>query len=775
MNKILNIILILCINILSFEALSDPINKIIISGNQRIETNTIRELLGTTTNEEFSLSTKDNILKKLYASNLFDKVTVEYDNGILKILVKENLFVSAVELKGNKKIKSNILEAEMLTNAGESFKEYKINSDVKTITELYQRMGRFGVHVEPIITNLTNNRVKVTFDIREGPKIAVKNIYFVGNAHYTNSDLKNIILTRESNLLSFLTSNDIYDPLKIEQDKILLQRFYQTVGFADCRVISATTELAPTKDSFIVTYSIDEGQKYSFGKMTLKNQVLGVNNEEILALIPDREGDLFNINKVQLTADAISNFLNIHGFSRADVEPVLQLDLLNSKVDVIFVIAKVGREYINKINIVGNVKTEDQVIRRELKFDEGDVLNKHKVDRALRNLRNLNYFREDLSIMTSETDQPDRVDLNIAVEDKSTSNIGFEIGYDSSGGGFGRISFIERNLVGTGRTLNAGTRIAKKSIYYNIGIIDPYFLGHNFVLSTNLYHSDNGKGSSFESFEKQKYSLKATGASIALGYNIFEDLSHQIEYGIKSDKLKTGSENVAIHLKEQEGSFLASSIGHTLTYDKLDNIMSPKDGYLLTGTQTYTGLGGNSKHIKHEATIKFYKSFVDNKYTLNITASAGHIQGISGKKVRLPDRFNLGGSSLRGFDQAGIGPRVKPNPNAPIPTSVKDSEGEPLGGQKYYTITTELFKPLTFLPKEIDVKASVFLDIGSLWDADSKTDYGYFNDKSLRASVGFGFLLNTQFAPVRFDFGFPIRKKSYDVRQTFNLRFATEL
>ena len=773
MNKILNIILILCINLVSFEALSDSINKIIISGNQRIETNTIREYMNVKLNQEFSLEEKDKILKKLYSTNLFDQVDVNFDDGILQVTVRENLFISEVELKGNKKVKSDILEAEMLTHAGESFKEYKINSDVKTITELYQRMGKFGVNVKPVITNLTNNRVKVTFDIKEGPKIAVTNIYFAGNKHYTDSELKDVILTKEKNLLSFLTSNDIYDPAKVEQDKVLLQRFYQSVGFADCRVISAITELVSTKDGFIVTYSIDEGQKYNFGEMTVKNTVAGITNEEILALIPNRTGDLFNIEKVQLTVDAISNFLNIRGFSRADVEPILNIDTHNGRVDVVFVIEKVAREYVNKINIIGNVKTEDHVIRRELKFDEGDALSKSKIERALRNLRNLNYFRDDLSIYASETDTPDRVDLNIEVADKSTSNIGFELGYDSSGGAFGKISFIERNLVGTGRTLNAGIRKAKKSIYYNIGIIDPYFLDHDFTLGTNLYHSEDGKGSSFGSFEKQKYSLKASGASVSLGYDVFEDLAHQIEYAIKSEKLKTGITSAAIYFKEQEGRVVSSSIGHTLTYDQLDNIVSPKSGYLLTGTQIYTGLGGNNKNIKHEATAKFYKSFVENQYTLNITVSGGHIQGVSKKKVRLTDRFNLGGSSLRGFDQAGIGPRVKKNPASV--GNVKDSDGESLGGQKYYTITTELFRPLNFLPKEIDVKGSIFLDIGALWDADSKTDYGYFNDKSPRASVGFGFLLDTKFAPIRFDFGFPIRKKHYDQRQMFNLRFATEL
>lgn len=776
MIRICNTLLVFLMCFFTLTSFANEISKINISGNKRVETSTIKEYLGIKVGDDYSPEIKNKGIKSLYATSLFEDIEIVYNEGILNVSVKENLFISEVKFSGNSKVKTDILENSIITSAGESFKHYKIQSDVRKIKEIYQKAGRFAAVVNSKVEHLDNNRVKVIFDISEGPKTVIKNIYFVGNKHYTASELKSIIMTKESKWFRFLSSNDSYDPSRLEYDKYLLKQFYGSVGFADFRVISVTSELMQTKEGFILTYSIDEGKKHNLGDVTLNNELLEVSDREILDLIKHKKGDVFNIEKIESTIDEISKYLSNRGFPSADVRTENTINSGSQSVDVEFKITKTSKQYINRINISGNIKTEDQVIRRELRIEEGDIFNRSLVERGARNIRNLNYFDDDISVTWDQSEYADRYDLNIDVQEKSTANIGLELGYDTSSGIFGKLSFVERNLVGTGRILDMGVRTGKKNTHYYAGITDPYFMGSDFALGVNAFHSNNSSvdnnglsKSQGSRSDRKSYSSKSTGVGVLVGYNITDDLNHQIEYEIKRDKLTASGKNKSIFIQEQIGSRLSSSVSHTLTYDLTDNRHLPKSGYIISGMQQYTGLGGDNKFIKHEVNGKIYKSFLDNKYTLSFTSFAGHMKGISGKKVVISDRFNVGGYNLRGFASRGIGPRIKKGS-----VSIEDDE-ESLGGQKYYTLSTELSTALPFIPKEFDVIGSIFLDAGALWDADSKVDSGFHNSKSLRSSVGFGFLWITRMAPIKMDWGFPIKRKKYDETQRFSLRFSTEL
>jgi outer membrane protein insertion porin family len=373
----------------------------------------------------------------------------------------------------------------------------------------------------------------------------------------------------------------------------------------------------------------------------------------------------------------------------------------------------------------------------------------------------LDYF-DKLMLKIAPTDRRDRYDINIDVEEKSTSSIGLDLGYNTAGGPFGRISFLERNLLGTGKYLNAGIQVGKKSISYYGGVTNPHFLDKDLSLGVNFFRTQDGRGSGFGNGE-QNYSKTSTGGKTLIGYDITDDLSHEVEYLLKQDKLSGPSDSASVFIKEQMGKFTTSAIGHSLTYDRTDSRILPKNGYLIVGSQEFAGVGGNTKYLKHELDGKYFKSFVENKYTLKLSAAAGHIKGVSGKKVRISDRFNLGDASLRGFAPGGIGPRDK-----------KTDEG--FGGQKYYTVSSELNFPLG-LPQEFNVTGAVFADAGSLWDADStsSTPEGFYNDKTLRASVGFGFIWITKIAPIKVYWGFPMKKQKYDEKQTFHIQFSTNL
>lgn len=760
MKRVLKAMFLFLTVCVSSTVIAANVKKIDIQGNQRVEKSTIREYLGIKVGDQYSQFKRSEAVKSLYATSLFENIDISFSNEVLKVNVQETPFISKIEFKGNYKVKTNILANEIYTSPGESLQKAKLRTDVEKIKEMYKRSGRFSAQVKSKIEHQENNRVKVIFDIEEGPKTGVKKIYFVGNEHYKDSELRSIILTKESRWFRFLESNDTYDPDRIEFDKHLINRFYNSVGFADFRIISVTADLLPTKEGFAITYSIEEGQKYKFGKISLDNRLGSIDNKEVLRFIEKREGQTFNLSAMHRMSEKISDYLASKGYPQVDVSPDIQANRASGIVDVTIVVDQADKIFINKINIEGNLKTEDNVIRRQLKIAEGDVYNRSKVERGERNIRNLDYF-DKMSLKMSPTDKRDRYDIDIDVEEKSTSSIGFDLGYNTAGGPFGRISFLERNLVGTGKYLSAGVQAGKKSIYYYGGITDPNFLDKDLSLGGHVFRREDGRGSGFANGE-QNYALKSTGARTTLGYDITDDLFHEIEYSIKRDELKAPKDSASIFIKEQMGKYTTSAIGHSLTYDQTDSRVLPKNGFLLTGSQEYAGLGGNTKYLKHEIDGKVFKSFVENKYTIKFSATAGHIKGVGKKKVRISDRFNLGDYTLRGFSHGGIGPR-----------DIATDEG--LGGQKYYTLSSELSFPVG-LPEEFNVTGSLFVDAGALWDADTKgTTKGFYNDKSLRTSAGFGVLWVTRIAPIRMDWGFPIKKKKYDETQTFHIKFSTHL
>jgi outer membrane protein insertion porin family len=759
-NKVVRLVfLFISLGIFSNAFADGKISKIIVDGNQIIEISTIKEYSGFHEGQNYSLESQSEAIKRMYETSLFEDISINFNDGILKIFVKETSFVSKVSFVGNSKIKSSMLANEISTVAGESLRKAKLRGDVEKIKEMYKRSGRFSVDVKSKIENKGDNAVNVIFQITEGPKTGVESIYFAGNAHYSNSELRSIIMTKESKWFRFLDTNDTYDPDRIEYDKHLLSKFYNSVGFADFSIISVTADLLPTKEGFVLTYSIDEGDKYQFANITVNNKLSNVKTSEVEKFITQRKGETFNLGSMESICEKISDYLGAHGYPQVEVYPDLHPNREARSVDVVIVVDNADKIFIDKININGNLKTEDHVIRRQLKIQEGDIYNRIKIEKGEQNIRNLDYF-DKLLLNISPTSKKDRYDINIDVEEKSTSSIGLDLGYNTSGGPFARVSFLERNLLGTGKYLNAGVQVGKQSTSYYGGITDPNFLDKDLSLGVNLFKNHDGKGSGFGNGE-QKYSKDSLGAKTSVGYDITDDLFHEVDYLIKRDRLSGESNSGSIYIQEQMGKFITSAIGQNLIYDQTDSRVLPKNGYLLSGSQEFAGVGGNTKYLKNEIEGKYFKSFVENKYTVKLSAHAGYIYGLSGQKVRISDRFNLGDYSLRGFSFGGVGPRDKVT-----------KEG--LGGQKYYTLSSELNFPVG-LPEEFNVTGAVFTDAGSLWDADSKasTDQGFYNDKAIRASVGFGFIWVTKIAPIRVDWAFPVKKEKYDETQTFHIKFST--
>lgn len=750
--------------LISSSALANQkIEHIEVIGNKRIETSTIKKYMDIKEGDALSVSKNSKAIKNLYATSIFENITINFNKSTLFVQVTENPFVTKLEFKGNSKISSSKFSKELQTNVGEHVSEAKLQHDVNIVKEAYRRSGRYAVDVNAELVSLSNNRAKVVFNVTEGPKTSIKHIYFAGNKNYRDHELKQIILTKETAWYKFLDTNDTYDPERMEYDKELIRQFYQSVGYADARVISATAELAPTKEYFTATYSIEEGQKYNIGTISAESNVHDVTEEMVLQNVTVKTDDLFNMTSLEHTGETIATAMKNKGYPQLSVYPQLTKHADKKKVDVKFIVERANKVFINKINIEGNTRTNDSVIRREFKIAEEDIFDNSKIEKSDRNLRNLDYFSK-VAIGATNSKVPGKYDLNVKVQEKSTASASFDVGYSTAEGPFGSLGYREKNLLGEGKYLNLGTRRAKKKTSYNFGITDPNYKGRDLSVGMSMFSSQSGETGSGFGESGQPYALNTYGSRFNLGYELAEDLTHDLDYTIKVDKLSVHKESASIFIEEQKGKYITSSVGQSFTYDRTDNRVLPKNGYITSLSQEYAGVGGNNFYFKNTIENKYFKSFFDNNLTFKLAGEVGQAQGTRGKKVRINDRFQLGDYSFRGFAPSGIGPRDK-------------RTDEALGGQKYYTLTAECLFPVG-LPEDMNFYGSAFTDYGALWKV-SRSKSKLFDPKEIydydkpRMSAGLGFLWITRMAPIKVDWALPIKKQKYDEPQRWHIRMST--
>ncbi|MDX1917478.1 MAG: outer membrane protein assembly factor BamA [Rickettsiaceae bacterium] len=749
------ILITLFISTISF---AEIVKEIKVSGNSRIEKSSIINYLHFKVGQEYTEEKESGSIKDLYDTHIFDKISINFTRGIAEVDVKETPLVVKVSSKGNSRIKSSTIAKEILTTKGSSLSKANIKLDIDRIKDLYRKSGRYSVSVNAQIEELSNNRVAVVFAIKEGPKTGIRYINFVGNKNYSDSELRYIIASKQSAWFRFMDSSDTYDPERFEYDKYLLKRFYNSLGFADFRVISTLPEISQAKDYFVLTYTIEEGKKYNIGDISLESQIQEIDTSQLQKLVTIKSGSLYNANLLESISEKINEKLADLGYQGATTDTNEDKNFQKGIVNIKFVILKASKVRINKINIDGNLKTRDNVIRRQMKLQEGDLFNRSAVNKSQQNLRDLDYFENiDVDIAPAE-EKNNTVDLNVSVEEKSTASVHLEFGMDSVQGPLGRVNFTETNLLGTGKHFTIDVEKTEKKLSESIGIADPYFMDRDLLAGINLYHSQSGRS------KQSQYDIKNDAISVRLGYEIADSLRHDIMHVVKVDKL-TGPTafNRSIYIHEQYGKIVTSALANTLTYDRRDSALVPKNGFVISGTETVAGIGGDAKYLKHEANAKYFYSFWNNSYTFRISADVGTIHGYQGSKVAINERFNLGDYLLRGFEMSGIGPRDKRTLEA-------------LGGQNMYKITAELQFPLG-LPKEYGISGAIFYDVGALWGFDVKTSTLYskadvYDNTDPRMSYGVGLIWMTRFAPIRIDYAVPFRKKNYDITQHWHFRMS---
>lgn len=760
---------LIALSLLATSALAEKVRTIKIEGNSRIEKATIKNYLKINVGDEISEERQNKAIQELYSTSFFERISINIDKGTLIVKVQEYPVIAEVVIEGNVKISTHSLKKEILTHFGTTLSDFVINADILKIKELYKKQGSLLTKVEHKVERLPNDRAKVIFKITEGPKVEVRKIGFVGNHNFPDSTLKSKLVTKEKMWLKFWVQNS-YSPEKIEHDQMMLQAFYNAQGFADFHVVSVNTQISKNKDYFDIIYVVEEGNKYCLGDIEITNNIKEINTDDLKGLLKIKSGDTYNAEDLDELARVISNYIENKGYPEVSVSAqTTSKDPKKSVINISFVIEKAYKAYIDKINIKGNTKTRDKVIRREFKISEGDIFNRDQIEQSKRNLINLDYFEvEKLKIYPVPSGKTNKYNLEVEVEEKSTSGINLHTGYNTGSGFQAGIGYNERNFLGMGKTLDAGITGGKHYKHYSLGLTEPRFLDRNMSLGVTgfIHTSKMDKKKKFAAY--QPYDLTTYGFRVDLGYDLYEDLYHNVYYSYKFDKLSINKDTHASkYVKEQEGKVVTSAVGHTLFYDKTDNRIFPRNGYSISGTQEYAGVGGHNKYLKHEVDAKYFKSFYKDSYRIKIAASAGMINGMGGKKVRIKDRFNLGDSSFRGFAFSGIGPRDK------------GGDQEALGGQKYYVLSAELNFPLG-LPKELNLTGNLFVDYGALWSFDLKPGSTYsksdvWDSKKPHLSVGCGILWITRLAPIRIDFAKAIVKRKYDEKQNWHLSFSTNL
>jgi len=754
---------------------SGVVQRILVQGNERIEAGTVISYLPIQPGDTIDPARVDVALKTLFRTDLFADVKIELQqNGDLVIQVVENPIINRVIFEGNSAVKEDKLKDEVTIRPRGIFTRAKVQSDVQRIIELYRRSGRIGVTVTPKIVELPQKRVDLIFEINEGPKSGVLDINFLGNRDFSDNDLADVIVTEETHWYKFLSSQDNYDPDRLEYDKEQLRKFYRNKGYYDFRVVSAVAELAPDKNGFVITYTIDEGQRYRFGKLSVETELKKLDGAVLQQLLPIRSGQTYQDESIEQATDALTFAAGAAGFAFVDVRPRYVPNRETRTVDVVFQVKEGPRVYIDRIDIVGNTRTLDYVIRREMNVTEGDAYNRVLVDRSRNEIRALGFFK-DVEVEEVPGASPDRTSLRVTVEEQPTGELSFSAGYSSVDQLVLDLGISERNFRGRGQDVRARISVGSLRQQVDFSFTEPRFLGRDLRAGLDLY--------SFRyNFSRQTaFDTASTGGGVRLGFPLTQNASMSLRYTLRLDEVIVDDSlcdngYVSQTLCDQRGAYITSLLGYGLRVDRRNDPIRPTRGFYVDLSQDLAGVAGDVNYLKTEFGGGWYHGFTKN-IVLSAIGTAGYIDGWGGDSVRINDRFYKGGNSFRGFEIAGLGPR-----------DATPGRGDALGGKAYAIGSLELTFP-TGLPEQYGIKTSAFLDagtVGLLDPADREDGFGNLldcnasstiveacirDDLSLRASAGLSVHWKSPMGPIRFDFSQILAREDYDKTETF--RFST--
>lgn len=741
------------------------IQRIDVRGAQRVGVDAVRSNITIRPGQSFSNVDIDESVKRLYATGFFSDVRISVSGGTLVVNVSENQLVNQVVFNGNRKIKDDKLRGFVQTQPMGPYSESLISADIERIKEAYAAIGRSDVEVTTQVVPVAEGRVNLAFVVNEGERTKIDKINFVGNNAYGDGRLAALIQTKRSNMLSFLTRKDVYNEDKLRADEEALRQFYYNHGYADFRVISSDVALDETGNEYAITITVDEGERYKFGNIAVESTVEGIDGAELERLVETRAGNTYSARDVQKSMEAISQRVSAAGYPFARVVPRGDRNFENNTIGVTYLVDQGERAYVERIEIRGNTRTRDYVIRREFDISEGDAFNQETISRAKRRLEALGYFTT-VNISTAPGSASDRVVVVVDVVDQPTGSFSIGAGYSVGGDGFVlEASVEEKNFLGRGQFIRVAVGGGlEDSRTYNFSFTEPYFLGYRLAAGFDVFRSETSSNSD--------YNYEETGATLRVTAPITEELATTVRYTYKELKYTedgaygadglpyTADDKVSAPYMDliENSPWKQSIVGHSIVYNSVDDRIMPREGIYANFTHEYAGLGGDSEYYKAYAKFRYYHTLSDEFDLIgSLSASAGHVVSTGGD-LNVFDQFQIGGKDLRGFESSGIGPRL---------------EGDALGGTTYFTASAEANFPLPLFPQDMNIRGAVFADAGTLYGNDVGNSTGAVGtDMSLRASVGAGVLWLSPFGPLRFDYAVPVAKEDFDEVQNFRFSMA---
>lgn len=794
----------------SSEAWADQVSNIVVRGNERIDPATVKSYLTIKPGKSFSSKDIDESIKAMYATDLFGDVKITREGGSLVVTVTEAPLVNKVQFEGNKRLTDEQLNTVIETKPRGFLSKARVQSDVQRLLEVYRRAGRFRASIEPKIINLPQGRVNLVYEVNEGDKTAVSRISFVGNHSFSEGKLRDLIKTRETGFLGFIRTTDTYDSDRLAQDQETLRKFYLRNGFADVKIVATNADLDRERNLFLVTFTIDEGSQYRISDVDLQSSLpASVDAASLKSALVTHSGDLYNVEDIDKSVEAVTQVAARQGFAFAQVRPRVVRDYASKTISITYYAEEGPHVYVNQINIKGNTRTRDYVIRREFDVLEGDPYNKALISKAERRLNRLGFFK-DVKVTTEQV-APDKVDINVVVEEQSTGEISFGVGYSTQDGVLGDISISERNLLGRGQFVKAGVQYGQYQSGVNFSFTEPYFLDRRVSAGFDLYQQTL-KQTYYRPYKQESY-----GGTVRLGFPITEDLTVGPSWSLASRKISLSGANVdgnyangeaSLAFKQfvdpndptltgptvamQCGSVVAgghvvtcsrtqfiSTPGAALVYNTIDNIQFPRSGVYVKWMNEFAGVGGDVSYLRTTLDARYYRElYADWGLVGSLRLKAGQMFDVGNKSIAAIDNFFIGGETIRGFAPSGIGAR---DISKITQSGITYTSNEALGGKTYIVGTAEVSAPIPGTPEEFGLYYSLFSDVGTEFGVDKGAlpasyvkGVDYLDSAKMRASVGVGVLWKSPFGPIRADFGIPILKARGDQTQIFRFSGGTQ-
>lgn len=731
-------------------AFADTIRQIKVEGTQRIEAATVLSYVDIHAGDTFESDALDRSLKNLYATGLFADVSLYQEGSDLIVVVVENPIVNEINFEGNEEIKDDVLLPEIQIRPRTVFTRTKVQTDVERLQELYRLSGRFSVDVQPKIIKLDQNRVNLVFEINEGPKTLITRISFIGNKRFDDDSLQKVIRSKEDRWWRVFSSQDKYDPDRLAFDRELLRKFYIDNGYADFRVETAIAELSPDRKNFYVTFTVDEGERYKVGNVHITSNIAEVQTDPLKTELTFAPGDWYKASEIEKSVLKMTEALGNKQYAFIDIRPDVQRNREGRAIDVTFTINEGMKTFVDNINISGNMRTLDEVIRREMILVEGDPFNASKLKKSEQRIRDLGFF-ETVSVKPVQGVTPDKTDINIEVAEKSTGDLSVGAGFSTSDGPLGEFRIREKNFLGKGQELSLSTTISGKRNEFDFSFTEPFFLKRDLSAGIDLFHITR------DYQDESSYDSKRTGGALRMGYPLSEKLRQTLSYRYENNEITNVDPTASTFIKAQEGKRATSAISQRLVYDTTNSRMDPSEGIIARFDTEVAGAGGDAQYVKARAGATYYYPVRDN-WVLSVLGEGGYIFGWGGEDVRINERFYIGGSTMRGFADGGIGPRDAATLDA-------------LGGNQFWRGSVEMGMP-SGLPEDLGVRLHTFTDFGSLSGID-ETGAGLLDIDSIRVSAGVGATWKSPMGPVRIDLAKPIVDEDFDEDEVFRFSFGT--